>query len=60
MAPKASRLLVEEHPLEDDDDDAVADAALKQAAIKNKKSMKRLSDIIKGHNAPKKPELWVV
>jgi hypothetical protein len=59
MAPKASRLLVEEHPLEEDDD-AVADAALKQAAIKNKKSMKRLSDIIKGHNAPKKPELWVV
>ncbi len=59
MAPKATRLLVEEHPL-DDERSAAEDLARRHASVKNKKSLKRLSDILKGNGSTAAPDLWVV
>jgi hypothetical protein len=59
VAPKSTRLLVAEHPL-DDERSAAEDLARRQATIKNKKSLKRLSDILKGNGPTAAVELWVV
>lgn len=59
MAPKASRLLVEEHALEDGESES-QDAARRQATIRDKRSMKRLSDLLKGPGSTTAVELWIV
>ncbi len=59
MAPKASRLLVEEHALEDGESET-QDAARRQATIRDRKAMKRLSDLLKGHGSKTPAELWIV
>lgn len=52
IAPKPSRLLIEEHPLVEDSSSCMEQKGL---ASKQKKSFRRLSDIIKGDG-----DLWVV
>jgi hypothetical protein len=54
MAPKANRLLISESQMAMSDKDV---KALREASAKQKKSLRRLSDILKGGEAA---DLWIV